>query len=212
MLASRRHTLIVVLIFAVIAIGGYLSNARNGSAPAPASRMPLYATIVVTQLLLVRYIFIGIRAKGFTLADLVGPRRPLDVVIGVALFFVLRYASIGLHAALQLQDDHASNLLPRGAAEIAMWIVVSLVAGTCEELVFRGYLQRQLSALTGSAPAGLVLQAIVFGIAHGYQGAKSVINITILGILFGIVAWWRRSIVPGAVAHALTDIVGGLSR
>jgi membrane protease YdiL (CAAX protease family) len=85
-----------------------------------------------------------------------------------------------------------------------------MVAGLCEELVFRGYLQRQLAVLTRSTVAGLVLQAMVFGVSHGYQGVKAVINITILGLLFGLVAQWRRSIVPGAIAHALTDIVGGL--
>jgi membrane protease YdiL (CAAX protease family) len=210
MLASKRHTIIVLLIFAVIAIAGYLANARSGEVPAAASRMPLYVTVIVTQLLLVRYVVIGIHKYGLTIADLVGRKCPLDVVIGLAWFFVIRYASLVMRAALQLTDDHSSNLLPHGDAEIAMWIVVSIVAGFCEELVFRGYLQRQLAALTGSAVAGLVLQAIVFGIAHGYQGVKSVVNITILGLLFGLVAHWRRSIVPGAIAHALTDIAGGL--
>lgn len=211
MLASKRHTVIVLFIFAVVAVGGYLANGRGNAAPAAASRMPLYVTLIVTQLLLVRYIQIGIRKRGLTLADLIGRKCWLDVVIGIAWFFVIRYAALALRTALAITDNRASNLLPRGNAEIAMWIVVSIVAGFCEELVFRGYLQRQLAALTGSAVAGLVLQAIVFGIAHGYQGVKSVIDITALGLLFGLVAQWRRSIVPGAIAHALTDIVGGLS-
>ncbi|MEA2568524.1 MAG: protease family protein [Acidobacteriota bacterium] len=210
MLASKRHTVIVLLIFAVIAVGGYLTNARSSAAPAATSRLPLYVTVIVTQLLLVRYVAVGIHKYGLTIADLVGRKCPLDIVIGIAWFFVIRCASLVMWAALQLTDDHASGLLPRGNAEIAMWIVVSIVAGLCEELVFRGYLQRQLAVLTRSTVAGLVLQAMVFGVSHGYQGVKAVINITILGLLFGLVAQWRRSIVPGAIAHALTDIVGGL--
>ena len=30
------------------------------------------------------------------------------------------------------------------------------------------------------------------------------------GLVFGLVAAWRRSIIPGAIAHAIVDIMGGL--
>jgi membrane protease YdiL (CAAX protease family) len=214
MLASKRHTLIVLLIFGVVAFGGYLANARGGTTTAPvaASRIPFYVTIVVTQLLLVRYVVVGIRARGFSLVDLIGERRLLDIVIASALFFVLRYTSFALRNVLHLVNDHTSAIIPRGAAEFAMWTVVSIVAGFSEEIVFRGYLQRQFAAMSGSAAAGVVLQAIVFGASHGYQGIKSIINITILGLIFGVVAWWRRSVTPGIVAHAVTDMVGGIVR
>jgi membrane protease YdiL (CAAX protease family) len=37
---------------------------------------------------------------------------------------------------------------------------------------------------------------------------RSIINITAIGLLFGIVAKWRKSLVPGMLAHAATDIAG----
>ena len=102
------------------------------------------------------------------------------------------------------------NMLPRGGAEIAVWILLSLSAGFCEEVVYRGYLQRQLQALTGSGLAAVALQAVIFGVSHGYQGVRNVLFITVYGALFGALALWRRSLKPGMILHAWTDIFGGL--
>ncbi len=102
-------------------------------------------------------------------------------------------------------------LLPQSFAEIAVWTAVSLTAGFCEEAVFRGYVQKQFQALTGSsAVVGVVMQAVLFGVAHGYQGVKNVIVITVLGGLYGLLALWRRSLRPGMIAHAWSDLYGGL--
>ncbi|PYX43065.1 MAG: CPBP family intramembrane metalloprotease [Acidobacteria bacterium] len=71
--------------------------------------------------------------------------------------------------------------------------------------MFRGYLQGQFTAWTGSAYAGLVLQALVFGLAHGYQGARLMTVIAVFGCLFGLLAQWRQSLRPGMIAHFLQD-------
>lgn len=92
-----------------------------------------------------------------------------------------------------------------------VWVIVALVAGTCEEMVYRGYLQPQLWSLTGSLPLAIVVQAIVFATAHIYQGWRAAIITGVYGLAFGVLAAWRRSIVPGAIAHSLIDILGGLA-
>jgi membrane protease YdiL (CAAX protease family) len=87
---------------------------------------------------------------------------------------------------------------------------VSISAGISEEIVFRGYLQRQLTALTGRTWLALLLQVTVFGIAHGYQGVQNCVAIALYGALFTLLALWRKSLRPGMIAHACTDIAGGL--
>jgi membrane protease YdiL (CAAX protease family) len=101
-------------------------------------------------------------------------------------------------------------MLPRGPLETALWIPLSLSAGFCEELIFRGELQRLLTARTRSPWTGLLLQALVFGGLHLYEGAAACVRIACFGLLFGLVALWRRTLVPGMIAHAATDIVSGL--
>ncbi len=99
-----------------------------------------------------------------------------------------------------------SPLAPRGIAEATLWVSIS--AGISEELVFRGYLQRQLTAFTGRTSVATFLQVAVFGIAHGYQSISSCLTIAIYGALFTLLALWRKSLRPGMIAHAGTDIVG----
>jgi uncharacterized protein len=101
------------------------------------------------------------------------------------------------------------DLLPRSLIEILLWIVVSITAGFCEEIAFRGYLQRPLHALSGSIGVAVVAQALVFGVAHGYQEWKQVAVISVLGVLYGALAAWRRNVRAAMVAHAGSDIWQG---
>jgi membrane protease YdiL (CAAX protease family) len=94
---------------------------------------------------------------------------------------------------------------------MALWVMLALTAGICEEILFRGYLQRQFAALTKSTAAGLVLQGLAFGAAHGYQGVKYMCIIAVYGCLFGLLAIWRHSLRPGMMAHFIQDSVGGLA-
>lgn len=86
----------------------------------------------------------------------------------------------------------------------------SLTAGICEEAVYRGYLQKQFTALTKSLPAGIILSALAFGAAHSYQGFARASLIAFMGAMGGILAHWCRSVRPGMIAHALQDVLGGL--
>jgi hypothetical protein len=101
-------------------------------------------------------------------------------------------------------------MLPHTNIEVALWMLVAITAGICEEGLFRGYLQRQLIAFTGNVPAGLILSAIVFGAGHAYQGLRSAALIAIYGLVFGILAQWRKSVRPGMIAHAWQDTLSGI--
>jgi membrane protease YdiL (CAAX protease family) len=62
-------------------------------------------------------------------------------------------------------------------------------------------LQRQFAAVTHSQTAAVVLQAIIWGAAHGAYSVRSMLMVVVLGILLGWLALWRRSLVPGMVGH-----------
>ena len=87
---------------------------------------------------------------------------------------------------------------------------MSVSAGICEELAFRGYFQRQFAALAHSRWIALFAQAALFGISHGYQGTEACAKIAVFGLLFGALAMWRNSLRPGMVAHAWGDIASGI--
>lgn len=214
-LASPRHLRRLVYITVGIAAAMVL-QARGRSPVTSLSRIPLYLGLIAVEFSLVWFVAIGIRARGYKLVDLLGRRwqtatRALaDLLCAAGTAALLRYSGPLLYQLLGRWTTTTGFLLPTTRAESVVWIMVSIAAGICEETVYRGYLQRQLWSLTRSMPAALVLQAIIFGSAHIYQGWKPALITAIYGLIFGLVAGWRRSVIPGAIAHTALDILGGL--
>jgi membrane protease YdiL (CAAX protease family) len=101
---------------------------------------------------------------------------------------------------------------PGGEKEIAAWAMLCLLVGFVEEIVFRGYLLRQFSGWArGRVMAGVLASAVVFGSAHGYQGARSMVLLSVFGVLFSLLALYRRSLRAGIFAHAWHDLFAGLA-
>ena len=97
------------------------------------------------------------------------------------------------------------ELAPANGVEIAAWGLLCLVVGFSEELIFRGYLQSQSIALLRNLPVGVVLTALIFGAAHGYQGVRGIVLISIYGALFGCITLLRKNLFPGMLAHSWHD-------
>ncbi|MBO6557761.1 MAG: CPBP family intramembrane metalloprotease [Pseudomonadales bacterium] len=80
-------------------------------------------------------------------------------------------------------------------------------AAVGEELLVRGYLLYRMETLSNTWIA-VILQALIFSLAHLYQGWMGVINIFVLALVFGIVfVRSGRSLWPLIVAHGLIDTV-----
>ncbi len=210
--ASWRHTTILLGIFAVMTAAGVASRPVAGTVSS-ASRIGLYVSLVAAECGLVYYMRNGTRRRGISLATFIGDNDTApssivrDVVIAAAMWLVW----MGVTRLLpDLHSQTVSAFVPRTSLESSVWIVLSLAAGVAEELVFRGYFLRQITALTGSVAAGVAIQAVLFGVVHGYQGVAACMHITLYGLLFGTVAVRCRSLRPGMIAHAWTDIAAGL--
>ncbi len=157
-------------------------------------------------------VFWGIRLNGTTMRQLIGGDwskakwffRDLGIAIVflIASILLLSVVSSAMHLGL---PNNVRGFLPHTALEKSLWILLSLTAGICEEIVTRGYLQRQFTALTRSAPAAIVIQGAIFGVAHIYQGWGHVFVIFLLGCMLGGLAQWRKSLRPGIVSHFLQD-------
>ena len=193
-----------------------LLQARKSLPATERSRLPLYLALIAVEFSLVWFVAIGIHARGYKLVDLLGQRWRnsvrafTDLLWAVGTAAVLRFLGPFLYQLFGRWASTTGFLLPKTWSESAIWIAVSITAGVCEEIVYRGYLQRQLWSFTKSLPAALLLQAVIFGLGHIYQGWKPALVTAIYGLVFGLVAAWRRSIIPSAIAHAAVDILGGL--
>ncbi|HEX4632076.1 MAG TPA: type II CAAX endopeptidase family protein [Chthoniobacterales bacterium] len=213
-LASSRHLRRFLYISIGIAAGMFL-QARNAS-PAPVgSKIPFYFMLIAVEVFFVWFVTMGAKAHGHGFRDIVGRRWPnpldagTDLLVAAGTVALLKSSKPILFYFLGRWASNTGFLLPTTFLESIAWIVVSLAAGFCEEAVYRGYLQRQLWSVTNNLPLALVLQALIFACGHIYQGWRPAIVTAIYGLVFGLVAAWRRSIIPGAIAHAIVDILGG---
>ena len=102
-------------------------------------------------------------------------------------------------------------MLPHTLAQFAVWFLVSLSAGVCEELIFRGYLLQQFTAWTGRPILSVVLAGLVFGSIHLYEGLGAILPIAALGIVYGLcVYYFRGDLRAVMVAHTLQDFLTAL--
>jgi membrane protease YdiL (CAAX protease family) len=106
-----------------------------------------------------------------------------------------------------LQKDSAAlrYMVAQNGTEALAFLGAALTAGFVEEFVFRGYLQRQFHTLCGNTVLASALQIIVFTLGHFYQGWIRLVPVVLIGTLLTTVALWRRTLVPGMIAHALGD-------
>ncbi len=182
--------------------------------------------------MLLAYVWIGMRRQRWTLAEITGGKwkTPEDALLDLAIAagFWIVAAGVLLAVGIMLGLAHPPSqgpqqanalkeamkkigfLVPANLTEILIWLELSATAGFCEEIIFRGYLQRQFIALTGSSLIGIVLSAATFGASHGYEGAPRMVQIGVYGIMFGVLAHYRKSLRPGMIAHAWQDSLSGL--
>jgi uncharacterized protein len=224
LIAPRWHTLLFVALFLALTLGGAFFQRQARSEPGRMLQhpnvVPLYLSLVAMEWGLFFYVWKGgLRRSGTKLRDLIGGRWrslrdvAIDAILALEIWTVWMIIEKGWEH--WFGPEHAASIqtfLPRRGVEILLWVAVSVSAGICEEVVFRGYFQRQFEAFTGSKWISLFLQAVLFGISHGYQGVQACVKIAIFGALFGLLALWRGSLRPGIIAHAGSDILSGIFR
>ncbi len=81
-------------------------------------------------------------------------------------------------------------------------VLVGLLAGVCEELLFRGPLQ---TALARRLPEGLAVGIAAFLFAAAHMDAHGLLYRTLLGLILGWIVLRGGSIFPAMLMHAVAD-------
>jgi membrane protease YdiL (CAAX protease family) len=206
----------VAILLGLAILQGQPQLAKGAHLP---RRMILYVSTIAYEFLLLGYVWLfGLRRYKVTLGEIIGGKwlrwRDFWRDVGIALLFWIVVVGVLVVMSHELHFsgmEAAKFLLPDTAMEAVVFVLLSCVAGFCEEVIFRGYLQRQFTAWTGNVIAGVVLQSAVFGAAHLYQGLKGVVVITVYGAMFGILASMRKSLRPGIMQHCAQDSMSGIA-
>jgi membrane protease YdiL (CAAX protease family) len=111
-------------------------------------------------------------------------------------------------ALLRRRMGRLELMLPHTREELALFLKLSLTAGICEELLYRGYLIWYLSHWLPIYPAA-ALASLLFGIGHLYQGWRGVLTTGFVGAFLSAVYLLTGSLYAGMVFHALMDAHSG---
>lgn len=111
-------------------------------------------------------------------------------------------------ARLRAKFAFADPLVPETNGERWGFWLVSISAGICEEIVFRGFLLWLLTAWFGLVGAVLI-SSIIFGFAHIYLGFAQVPRTAIVGLVFALIVVATGSLWPAMVIHAAVDMSSG---
>jgi CAAX protease family protein len=133
----------------------------------------------------------------------------------VTAFFLLLYMFDTFLSWNETEQHPASALLPQNWKEFAHFgSIVSLSAGFCEEIVFRGFLITYLMTLFSASSyaiwIAISLSSLIFAVLHAYQGGVAILKITFLTFMFGGIFVMTKSLWPVIILHFSVDFIGGL--
>jgi len=210
----------VVRLTVGLGVGLLFMGALRYSATHPSALTPLsgFATpgyVLVTVLFTILLMRAGVpfNRLGF------GVRLSLrHIVLAIAAIAVLRLFDATLSP--WIEELFGSRNLDRfsdvkgSAGSLAGLLALSWTfAAFGEELAYRIVLMRSMSFVLGDSRRGdivaLVLQAVMFGLIHAYQGPAGMVGSTVSGLVFGAVTIaGRRAIWPAALAHGANNTIG----
>ena len=161
--------------------------------------------------LLLALVYWRIRAGGERVRDvLVGARSwvregwlgvgLIPVIFGgvVVVMLALRAAWPALHNV----DANPFEALIRSRFDALLIGVLVITTGGLKEEVQRAFVLHRFDQHLGGARLGLVLYSLVFGTGHIIQGYDVAIVTAMLGLAWGTIFLWRRSLVAPAISHA----------
>lgn len=166
--------------------------------------------VAVTAVILVLSPGVRLADLGFAMPSHFGKVAP--AVAGMAGAFVISIVTARRLAGSGRTMpglEGVRELLPRTSAERWHALAMSVTAGVCEEIVYRGLLiALGVGALGLSTTAAAALALAVFAVGHLYQGWTNMLGVALAGCALTALYLTTGSLLLPILMHALMDIRG----
>lgn len=183
-------------------------------------RLALYSSTVAFQWCIAAVIFWRASSRGITPSQLGVAVPNLILVVAVSiglgalvlanqLFSLRRLASrpAGIGGPV---PELALKIFPQDPQERLVFFALVSTVAVCEEFIYRGFVQYVFESNSGGwLTAGVVGSALLFGLAHLYQGRRGVVSTFAIGLVFSTVRLATASLGPGVIAHFVADLTAG---
>ena len=201
-------------LIGILRLSGYQESFLS---PFSGLATPLY--IAATVLFAVTFRRMGVKFSSFGFSPRIN-RTHVGLAIAAVIMLQLSSVTIGpLIENIFGGGRHLGRFAHLEGSIPALLVTLALswsFAAFGEELAYRIVLMRAMAVSMGEGRlawmVAVVLQALVFGLVHMYQGPAGVAGATISGLVFGTVTLLARgSIWPAALAHGANNTIGLVS-
>jgi membrane protease YdiL (CAAX protease family) len=190
------------------------------AALATTDRLALYASTIAFQWLAVAIVAWRSLARGLCLADLalILPRpRHTAIVAALITTAFCAFQFLGLRYTARLPSNQrgrvqqiAAKVFPQNTIEQLVFVALVVTVALCEEFRYRGFVFAAMSRATRQSWLAALVSALLFAVAHLYQGRRGLISIFVIGVVFAIARITEQSLAPAIAAHLFVDLVAGL--
>jgi membrane protease YdiL (CAAX protease family) len=208
-----------VLVSVVVAIVLSVSGVSAVEAGERLGRDPLLLILVMApfQIVLLGSAFVAARWMGPSVAVALGLSRPrlgpgawAAILIGTGIPLALAVGLSSVMPSFQLSASIPDMWRTISLPLAVLWVLfIGFAPGVCEELFFRGLVQRRLAA-AWSPVAAIGVTSVLFAIMHIDPPAAMLA--LVLGIWFGFVAWRMGSTWPTMTAHASVNALWNIGQ
>tara|TARA_R110000751_G_scaffold287442_1_gene392198 strand:+ start:57194 stop:57919 length:726 start_codon:yes stop_codon:yes gene_type:complete len=113
------------------------------------------------------------------------------------------------HPTIRKQIAYVQWMTPSNCKEARYFILgLSVSAGICEEILFRGYLMQVLGDYFPTYGV-VIISSLMFGLPHIYQGPIHILRTAIVGATMALLYLYTDSLVIPIILHAMFDMYGG---
>jgi len=150
------------------------------------------SVILLITLLFARHKSAGLKELGLKKAS----PSILAIVLTLSMLLFLLVTGISIIEETIFGPDPLGEFLvrlvmPRDSFQLIALIALSLLlVGPCEELAYRGFVQKGFENSFGKMK-GLMIASVLFGLLHGLNTPYAIVPLWVVGLLFGYV--WQKT-------------------
>lgn len=134
-------------------------------------------------------------------------------VVAVTLFALAALLTVAWRAWKLAPEERRQRLLlflPEKREHLPYWIAISLLAGTTEEIAYRGVLYLLLVWWLRNWWIPILIASVLFAVAHMAQGPRALAPIFVFAVLFHLLVILANSLYPAMAMHVGYDLLFGL--
>ena len=126
---------------------------------------------------------------------------------GLSITFVPR----SITSLVLTRKPISGNCIPIGANPPLVWAIVTclgcLASAAAEELTYRAFLIPRLRRILSSRFAAIGISAMLFAMAHLYQGHTAVAQHFVASLVIGGLYLWYPRVIPFVLGHAICNLI-----